>query len=118
MNVRFSDNAVRCRLTLADLERLLTGRAVALELGLPRDHTFRFNVRPSALEGWGLEADPTGLWLTISRSELERLSQSAPSKRGIEQAFDTANGGRLAVSVEVDVKDRPPAPAADFSTAC
>ena len=47
MNVRFSDRAIRCRGTSAELQQLLTGRAIELELCLPRDRRFLVNVRPS-----------------------------------------------------------------------
>jgi hypothetical protein len=103
MNVRFSDQAIRCRATSAELQQLLTGRAIELEICLPRDRRFLVNVRPSALEKWQLESDPTGIWMSIPRSQLEALAQTLPSKEGIEHAFETAQGS-VAVSFEVDVK--------------
>ncbi|MGH8176966.1 MAG: DUF7009 family protein [Steroidobacter sp.] len=106
MNVRFSAQALRCRVSRAELDRLLSGRAVALEVTLPRDHVFRVNVRPTTLAGWQLDTDPTGLWLTIPRTALESLSLSAPNKEGVEQTFETSNGGSVAVSFEVDVKEK------------
>lgn len=105
MNVRFSDRAVRCRITRAELDRLLTGRAIELEVQLPKDHKFRVNVRPAAVSGWQLDSDPTGVWLSIPRTELESLSRSLPSKEGLEQAFEISNGGRLVVSFEVDLRN-------------
>jgi hypothetical protein len=103
MNVRFSDRAIRCRATAAELQRLLTGRAITLELCLPRDRRFLINVRPAALETWQLESDPTGIWISIPRSQLEALAQTLPSKDGIEHAFQTAQGS-VAVKFEVDLK--------------
>ena len=103
MNVRFSDHAIRCRSTSAELQQLLTGRAIELELCLPRDRRFLVNVRPSALEKWQLDSDPTGLWLSIPRSQLEELAQKLPNKEGIEHGFETAQGS-LVVSFEVDRK--------------
>jgi uncharacterized protein DUF7009 len=108
MNVRFSDHAIRCRSTSAELQQLLTGRAIELELCLPRDRRFLVNVRPSALEKWQLDSDPTGIWLTIPRTQLEALAQMLPSKEGIEHAFETAQGS-VVVSFEVDVKRQPSA---------
>jgi hypothetical protein len=105
VNVRFSDQALRCRVTRAELERLLSGRAVALEVALPRDHTFRVNVRPAAFNGWQLDSDPTGVWLTIPRDDLESLAQNTPSREGIERSFDTAGGGSVLVTFEVDVRE-------------
>src|ERR1044071_217232 len=103
MNVRFSDHAIRCRSTPAELQQLLTGPAIELELCLPRDRRFLVNVRPSALEKWQLDSDPTGIWLSIPRTQLEALAQMLPSKEGVEQAFETAQGSVL-VSFEVDLK--------------
>jgi uncharacterized protein DUF7009 len=104
MNVRFSDRAIRCRATSAELQRLLTGRAIELELCLPRDRRFLINVRPSALDKWQLESDPTGIWVSIPRSQLEALAQTLPSKEGIEHGFQTAQGS-VTVKFEVDLKN-------------
>ena len=103
MNVRFSEGAIRCRASSAELERLLTGRAIELELCLPRDRRFLVNVRPSALEKWQLESDPTGIWVSIPRSQIEELAKRLPSKEGIEHGFETAQGS-VTVKFEVDLK--------------
>lgn len=103
MNVRFSDRAIRCRVTADELQQLLTGRAVALELCLPRDRRFRVNVRPSALQTWQLESDPTGIWVSIPRAELEALAQTVPSKEGIEHSFETTQES-VTVAFEVDLR--------------
>jgi hypothetical protein len=103
MNVRFSDRAIRCRATSAELQKLLTGRAIELELYLPRDRRFLVNIRPSALDKWQLDSDPTGIWVSIPRSQLEALAQTLPSKEGIEHSFPTAQGS-VAVTFEVDLQ--------------
>ena len=103
MNVRFSDGAIRCRATAVELEQLLTGRAISLELYLPRDRRFRVNVRPAALETWQLESDPTGIWVSIPRSQFEALAKTLPSKEGIEHGFETAQGS-VVVTFEVDLR--------------
>ncbi len=105
MNVKFSTNHIRCRATRADLDRLLSGRALALEVALPRHHTFRVNVWPGAIGGWQLESDPTGIWITIAKTELQALAESLPSKEGISKEFET-DEGVVTVSFEVDVRDR------------
>ena len=106
MNVRFSELALRCRITRAELERLLSGRAIALEVALPRDHVFRISVRPAAVGDWQLESDPTGVWLTIPRADLETLAANLPAREGLERSFDTSAGGAVQVSFEVDLRDR------------
>jgi hypothetical protein len=104
MNIKFSDGSVRCRVSRAEFDRLLTGRAVALEVSLPKNHVFRANVWPGAMGGWQLESDPTGIWITIPKSELQALAESLPSKEGIEREFDTATEGTVKISLEVDVR--------------
>ena len=106
MNIKFSDEAVRCRVSRGELDRLLSGRAVALEVPLPRNHLFRANVWPGAMGGWQLESDPTGIWITIPKTELQALAESLPTRDGIEQDFDTATDGKVKVSFEVDVRDQ------------
>lgn len=103
MNIKFSAGAVRCRVTRPELDSLLSSRAVTLEVALPRNHVFRVNVRPAAVGGWLLQSDPTGLWITIPRGELEALAESVPSREGIEKHFDL-NGGSVRVQFEVDVR--------------
>ena len=104
MNIRFSAGAVRCRATRDELDSLLAGRAVALEVAMPRHHAFRLNVRPAMVGGWLLDSDPTGVWITIPRAALESLAQMLPSKEGVENRFDLENGGAVVVSFEVDLQ--------------
>jgi hypothetical protein len=106
MNIKFSPQALRCRVARAELDLLLAGRALTLEVELPRNHKFRLSVQSSTLSAWQLDSDPTGIWLTIPRAALEALAEALPSKEGIEHAFPTAHGREVAVSFEVDVRDR------------
>jgi hypothetical protein len=106
MNIKFSNDAVRCRVSRSELDRLLSGRALSLEVQLPRNHVFRASVWPGAMVGWQLESDPTGIWITIPKTELQSLAESLPSKEGIEQEFATDSDGKVTVSFEVDVRDR------------
>ena len=61
-------------------------------------------MRPSALETWQLESDPTGIWVSIPRAQLEAFGKTLPSKEGIEHGFETAQGS-VTVSFEVDLRD-------------
>lgn len=105
MNIKFASDAVRCRVSRAELDRLLSGRAVTLEVPLPRNHVFRASVWPGAMGGWQLESDPTGIWITIPKSELQALAESLPRKEGLGQEFE-AMDGTVKVVFEVDVRDR------------
>lgn len=106
MNARLSEGAVRIRVTRSEFDILLSSRALTLEVALPRNHTFRINVRPAPVGHWTLDSDPTGLWITIPRAELETLSQALPSRGGLEHPFELTNGGSVLVSFEVDVRER------------
>lgn len=108
MNIKFSPQSLRCRVTRAELDRLLTGRAVTLEVELPRHHRFRFSVQPAVIGGWQLDSDPTGYWLSIPREELQALAETLPRKDGLEHAFPTTGVCEVTVSFEVDVRDRKP----------
>ena len=103
MNVRFSEQAIRCRATAAELQQLLTGRALSLDLCLPRDRKFRVNVRPAALETWQLESDPTGIWIAIPRSQLQALARRCRARKGSSTASRPRRAG-VTVTFEVDLK--------------
>jgi hypothetical protein len=103
MNVRFADHSIRFRVTQLELDRLLSGRSVVLEVAMLRSRVFRANVSSSALSKWQLDSDPTGLWLTLPRTELENLSQAVPRKEGVGHDFESGDG-KVQVSFEVDVR--------------
>ena len=103
MNVRFSDRALRIRVSRAEFEQLLSNRAVTLDLALPHDHSFRVSVRSGAVGGWQLDSDPTGLWLSIPHAELTALAAALPSKEGVTHTF-TTHGAEAQLAFEVDVK--------------
>lgn len=106
MNLRFSPDSIRFRVNHEEFAQLLAGRAVSLELPLPKDHVYRASVRPSVLGKWQLERDPTGLWLTIPAGELAALSEALPSREGLRHKFDLTSGNSIEVAVEVDLKDK------------
>lgn len=105
MNVRLGEHSLRWRVTRAEVDVLLSGRAVKLLLALPRAHTFQAVVRVSAVQGWQLDSDPTGLWLTLPRAELQALAEALPTKQPIEHALDI-DGQVLKLSFEVDVREK------------
>lgn len=105
MNVRFAENSIRLRVTNDEFEQMRLGKAMSLEVPLPRGHAFRCKLNVTANGNWLLDSDPTGLWVSVPRSEINALAEALPSKEGIEHAFAT-NDGELQVSLEVDVKRR------------
>jgi hypothetical protein len=107
VKIRFSNDAMRCRLGHEELQLLQSGRPVTLDVAMPGNRSFRASVQPRLLGDWQLQTDPTGIWLSVPRQDLELLAQSVPSRSGIEHQFDTAKGASLRVSLEVDVRDKP-----------
>jgi hypothetical protein len=101
MNLRFATHSMRLRLTPEEFTQLHSGKNLALEVALPRGHAFRLKVNQSSVVDWRFDSDPTGLWLTVPRSELDALAQSLPSKHGITHAFTTTQG-ELQIVLEVD----------------
>ncbi len=106
MKVRFTADSIRCRLSSAEFDQLAAGRAVELIVALPRNHAFKINVRPSALNQWQLESDPTGIWITVPATALKSFAETLPSKAGIERSFDLGDGSILVI-LEVDVRKAP-----------
>ena len=104
MDVRFSGQALYCHLSRAELARLASGRSVDLHAALPRNHAFRVSVRPSILAadrgGWQLESDPTGIWVTLPRTELEQLGQTESFAERLVHDFPVAPNQQVQVILE------------------
>lgn len=103
MNMRFSENSIRLRVSNDEFEQMRLGKTMSLEVPLPRGHKFRCKLNVAANGHWLFDSDPTGLWVSVPRRELNSLAEALPSKDGIAHAFAT-NEGELNVSLEVDVK--------------
>lgn len=50
--------------------------------------------------GWALDSDPTGLWLTIPRSELEQLGQTETFAERLMRDFPVSSSQQLQVILE------------------
>lgn len=102
MNLRFATHSIRIRVSADEFNQLRSGKSLALEVPLPRGHAFRAKVNQSVTD-WQFDSDPTGLWLSIPRKELDTLANALPNREGVLHGFST-NHGELQVSLEVDVK--------------
>jgi hypothetical protein len=104
VDVRFSGQALYCHVSRAELETLASGRSVDLIVALPRHHSFRVSVRPSAMSadrgGWQLASDPTGIWLTIPRAELEQLGQTTSFAERLIRDFPVSPDVQVQVILE------------------
>ena len=50
--------------------------------------------------GWQLDSDPTGIWLTIPRAELEQLGQTESFAERLMREFPVAAGQQVKVILE------------------
>lgn len=111
MDVRFSGQALYCHISRAELERLTSGRPVDLVFALPRHRALRLGVWPSPLSadrgGWQLASDPTGIWLTIPRAEIEQLGQTTAFAERLVRDFPLSEGGQMQVILEVEPQSHP-----------
>jgi hypothetical protein len=103
MNIRFSDGHIRFRVTTRELERLMAGRSLTLEVPMPRSHRFRATIGTAIFGDWQLDSDPTGIWLTLPRNSVQEFQQALPSKDGLQHEF-ILDGAKLTVSFEVDLR--------------
>lgn len=110
MDARFSGQTLYCQISRAELQILASGRSVDLIVSLPRHHSFRVSVRPSAMSGdrgWQLDSDPTGLWLTIPRSELEQLGQTTAFAERLVHDFPVSPDVQIQVILEAVPDSQP-----------
>jgi len=105
MNFKFAHNSVRVRVSSDEFAQLRSGKGLFLEVQLPGHHVFKARLSTSPDAQWHFDSDPTGMWITVPRTDIESLAQNLPSKDGIDHAFETSKDALL-VSLEVDVKKR------------
>ena len=104
MNMRFSENSIRLRVTSDEFAQLRIGKTMALEVSLPQGHLFRAKLNMATNGHWHFDSDPTGIWISVPRRDIDSLAEDLPSKDGVVHAFATQKG-ELQVSLEVDVKN-------------
>ncbi|MET0533693.1 MAG: hypothetical protein ABW171_05660 [Steroidobacter sp.] len=104
MDVRFSGQALFCQISRTELATLTSGRSVDLIVLLPKNHAVRVGVRPSQLSadrgGWQLASDPTGIWITIPRAELDQLGQTKTFAERVTRDFPVSDHEHVQVILE------------------
>jgi hypothetical protein len=111
MNIRFSSQAVRARITEEEVDRLLAGEELSETLFLPANRQFRFGIRLT--QDLSPEAETAPLVLTplvdeldlqVAKPVLQTLKERRPSKdRGIHIEIPTEAGPPLKLSLEIDL---------------
>ena len=104
MDVRFTRSALYCQISRTELDRLASGRAIELQLELPRHHFFRVSVRPSVMSadrgGWQLDSDPTGVWITVPHADLALLGQTKTFAERLMREFPLSSTRSMRVVLE------------------
>ncbi|HAR42946.1 MAG TPA: hypothetical protein DCS07_10015 [Bdellovibrionales bacterium] len=119
MNIKFSDENIRVRLTGEDAQRLLERGSMDASTRFPNGKRFRYGIRLAQIpatetalpvvisfttESGGFGAD---LVIVILRHDLERLLAKAGSKsESIASQFATPDAGVLSVKLEIDTGNR------------
>ena len=104
MDVRFSGQSLFCQITRSELERLVSGLSIDLIFQLPKHRSFRVSLRPSSMSadrgGWQLDSDPTGIWLTVPRVELQMFGQTTTFAERLTRDFPASDGQHVQVILE------------------
>jgi hypothetical protein len=104
VDVRFSGQLLFCQITRSELERLVSGLSIDLIFQLPRHRSFRVSLRPSSMSadrgGWQLDSDPTGIWLTVPRAELQLFGQTTTFAERLTRDFPVSDGQHVQVILE------------------
>ena len=58
--------------------------------------------------GWQLDSDPTGIWLTVPRAEVELLGQTTAVSERLMREFEVSSATKLQVVLEVGPPDASP----------
>lgn len=103
MNLRISNGQLRFRITRAEMEALLQGTPLELELPLAHQ-SLRYSIRTDNIaSSLSLEEQAGGLHLVVDKVEFETLARKLPSREGIERRI-TLGGKELLLALEVDVR--------------
>ena len=112
MNTRFSENEVRFRISRLELESLLSGHWLHLELDLPDQEGYQFRIHPFDVPGnenqpLFLNVREKVMELGVSTASLRELAMRLPSKEGLTAKVPSRGTAQvLRVALEVDSKDR------------
>ena len=103
MNIRFSERHIRIRVTRSELDRLIVGNSLALQLPLPGEQQFRIAIEATPRADWQCEGNFSNLFLFLPRAALTELSQTLPRREGLTHEFQT-EGGPVEVDFEIDLR--------------
>ena len=112
MNTRFSENEIRFRINRSEMESLLSGHRIHLQLDLPDQEGYQFRIHPltDPVENdrpLSLTVRERLIELGVGVEELKSLSRRLPSKEGLTTELPSRSGKQLLrVALEIDLKDR------------
>jgi hypothetical protein len=103
MKMQLQDASLRLRLSEAEFTRLLDGESVLSRTPLPGG-ALVFGLGMTTGEAFAFAGALPALNLLAPRTALLDYQQRLPCREGIETEVETGDG-RLAISLEVDVRD-------------
>jgi hypothetical protein len=112
MNIRFSPQEVRARISKEELESLLSENFISETIHLPGNGRFSFGIRledepasDAATTSLTLIHQSDEIELRVARPELQALSERPAAKDlGIYSETPVEHGKQLSISLEVDIK--------------
>lgn len=106
MKLRLEADKICFRLDFPELERLLDRGEIQERTDLPEGGlTYRIICSPQGTAP-SFKTDGEHFTLSLARDVIEEHKAALPSLKGIGGEFSTQNGGRLAVTLEVNLKKK------------
>ena len=102
MKLGFAAGSITIRIHPDELAKLAVGGSIGLHVALPRGHEFRVKLNQTQTEQWHFDSDPTGLWLTVPRAQLDILGRGQSDMHCIQQTFMT-HQDEVVIRLELDV---------------
>lgn len=108
MNIKLAENEVRVRINRNEVALLLSGELIFFKMAICLKRPLSFEVRTvdSQDEKLKLVSTESNITLLILRQALLDLERNLPSRAGIEENWVDYQGKKLALVIEVDIKNR------------
>ena len=108
MNIKILKNELRFRIDHSDVELLLAGENLLLEMSIFPEHSLCFilSVIDAANQKLQFVSEKSTVKLFVLKDALLALQKRLPSKEGIQENVMDCGGKTLKLTVEVDLKRR------------
>ena len=103
MNIRFSPDSLRIRITKEEATGLLASGQLQEMIYLPQDQKMLIRLVCNQQQSMSCTYKPDLLDVTVDKNTLERVTRKAPTRETID-GFYRSFGKHIPVNVEIDVK--------------